>query len=315
VTDVPRSAAGYTVVHVISDAWGPFVDIRASFQSLARRRRHHVVITPDEFRQRQNDWLWNDPRTVFVLWELIDPGPKVLRKCKVVHVYAEAMDDSTHLMLPDHLRHWNAMKTMAVHFDAILTHTPWTAEFVRKHVQCPAYVYPAGYDVEVMGTPRWEAPKFTKLVYHGSSVGRREMIVPYLRSYFGADFIDATGTFGRALLGRMDTSMASIYIGHSGVHSFSTWRAWQCASTSCALIAEVGTDTWPMIAGKHFLPLTWFSLENGEALRELAHYADDAQACRLVAQAAHEEVARKFTLEYVEDKYLWPMLEKEMYYP
>lgn len=312
VTDIARSPDGLVIVHVIPDAWGPFVDIRACYLSQSRRRPWVHVITPDEYRARQNTWLWNDPGTTFVCWDLIDPGPKYLRKSRVVHVYAEALDYNGMKLLPTHLDHWHLFKDMTVHFDAVLTHTPMTAEIVRR-VGVTTFVMPVGWDEAAMGSPR-VAPKFTGYAYHGSMAGRRNVILPFLHSSLGGLFKDVTGAFGRGLLGQIDVANASLYIAHSEVASFSTWRLWQVASTTAAIVAEAplgGTaDTWPFVGGgQHLVDIPAMTIDSGDAfvanLRNLlsnpAHLAE-------IASRAHEEVARKYTVDYVCDNYLVPAI-------
>ena len=305
--------AGVQIFHVIPSAWGPMVDIRASYLSLSRRRPWVHVITPEVFhRVKDGDTgPWRDPRAVFVCWDLVDPGPKHLRACKVMHVYAEALDHDGTLLLPAHLAHWHRFKDLAAHYDACLVHAP-DARDVVIHAGILTYVMPVGWDEAAMGVPRWDTPKFRTYAYHGSMTGRRDVIIPYLKHELGALFHDVTGSFGRGLLGHLDVARASLYVAHSSVASFSTWRLWQTASTSAAMVAEVG-DTWPFVSGRHYISAGRFRLEDAahwvQALRDLSEQHDKLTE---VAQAAHEEIARKFTVDHVEDHYLVPAIEAMM---
>lgn len=307
------------IFHVIPDTWGPYVDIRAMWQALACRRKHVRVLTPEQFLARSLD----DDRDVFVCWELIDPGRRDGRKAMVLQVYAEAMDDDVNNMLPAHRDHWQRLKDIAPNLDGVLTHTPWTADFVRRYVNVQTDVMPVGWDPEVMGSPRWEAPKHHDLAYHGSMVGRRELVVPYIAGKFGRRFVEATGLYGRALLGRLDQSSTSLYISHSDVTSFSTWRTWQVASTSAILIVEgraPGTagdggfphDTWPLEGGLHYLQIPSVLAGADAAIAELEKCVHpDTHAARIeMARRVHEEIARLYTVDYVTDKFLIPAIER-----
>lgn len=298
---------GTIFVHVIPEGWGPFVDIRAMYQSLARRRPWTHVISPREYADRMNTWLWNDPDTVFICWSMMDPGPKWQRKSTVLQVYSEALDDDGRVLLPDHLKYWHAFKTMSVHFDAALTHTPMTCMIVDRVI--PTFVMPVGWDEGAMGRPRPDAPKHRTYVYHGSTAGRREMLVPYVTKALGKLFCDATGSFGRGLLGIIDTSLASLYIAHSEVASFSTWRLWQVASTTAAMVAEPG-DTWPFESDRHLVTIPRINTTNGKSvMRRLEEISQERDLLARISGQAHEEVARRYTVDYIEDHFLVPAVE------
>ncbi len=287
-------------IHVVPYDWGPFVDIRACLQSLSRRRPRTQVIPQDWYRR--DPGLWEDPECLFICWDIstADPGPKENRKCKVAVVYSEAIDENQANLLPQHRAVWDSFLKMAPNLDAVLTHTPRTAEILGKIL--PAYVLPVGWDAEAMGALR-HAPKHQQLVYHGSMAGRRALIVPYLIGRLG--LVDITGSCGRQLLGRRVTAAASLYIAHSPVESFSTWRLWQAASTSAALIAEPG-DTWPFEKGKHFLGIPRISVDNAEDVSlQIIRYLEQKDRLIEIANAAHE-LARQFTVGYVEDEFLVP---------
>lgn len=312
MSEHPRHpGTGARIIHVISDAWGPFVDIRAMYEALAERHPWTHVISPAEFVARLRDWPegYADPKTVFVLWEMIDPGPKHLRGCQVVHVFAEAMDENQDLVLPQHRAHWQTLRDRSVHYDAILAHTPWATEFVRKYTATPhVFTMPAGWDAGVMGTPRWRAPRHTDVLYHGSFTGRREVFVPYLAGAV-AGWKDATGAFGRGLLGQLDTAAVSLYIAHSTVRSFSSWRIWQVASTAAAMVIEGECDVWPLTSEAYVqLPRLTSANARGFA-RELERISEDTEMLRARAKAAHE-IARRFTVDQVEEEYLIPAIER-----
>jgi hypothetical protein len=291
------------IIHVVPDDWGAYVDIKACLESLATRRRSTRVITPNEFLNSRS-WAKD---TFFVSWALFDPlTERGHRSYKIAYVYSEALDANQSKLLPAHLSHWRSFAGLKHKFDAVFAHTPRAAEIV-KATGLPTFVMPAGWDASAMGVPRWRCPKHHTVAYHGSMVGRRELIVPYLKE--GIDgFEDVTGLFGRGLLGRLDVTRASLYIAHSMVESFSTWRLWQVASTSAALIAENG-DTWPFEAGKHFVPIDHMTLDNAkEVTHEISGWLRSRDRLNDIANEAHK-LAQRYTVDRVEDEFVFPAIE------
>jgi len=296
---------GAIIVHVIPSAWGPYVDLRASLQALSRKRPWTHVISPEEFAGPVGEDLKSDPDVWIVCWSLLDPGPRDQRRCQMAYVYSEALDDDGGKLLPDHLAHWHRFKSFAGGFDRIFAHTPSAATIVARAAS-PVHVLPFGYEPLAMGEPRVDAPKHRGLLFYGSIVGRREILVPYLRAELGDQLSDACGMFGRGLLGMLDTSRASLYIAHSDVSSFSTWRLFQTCATTAAMIAEPG-DAWPFVAGIHYVEIPRLTISTArssvEILRELISAPDHLNQ---IAHRAHHEIGRTFTMEHIEDRYLVP---------
>lgn len=288
------------IVHVVPDGWGPYVDVRACLKSLSKRRSSTYVLTPREANPEAE--FWQDPDALAIYWPLLEPVPREARRCKVVHVYSEAIDTDLDKLLPAHRGHWYRFRLdLAQHFDAVFTHTPWTSE-VLKHAGMVSFVMPVGWDAEAMGTPR-DGYKLHDFVYHGSLTGRRELIVPYLQKRLG--LVDVTGSFGRGLLGQLDLARASIYIAHSLVGSFSTWRLWQTASTRAALVAEPG-DAWPFEAGKHYIQIESLTVDNAERMVDsLLDLATQHDHLEHVANEAHT-LARLYTVDRIEDEFVIP---------
>jgi hypothetical protein len=310
--DVP-----YTFIHVIPDDWGPYFDLRACWRQLARRRPYVHVLSVREFHDCWAE-LKSDPQLFFIVWDLstVYGVAHNGRRCKLAHVYSEALDDDHDKMLPAHVRVWALFKEIAPRLDCVFAHTPWMVSSLNlfgMRATPFAYVMPAGWDEAVMGTPRWEARKLKMLSWHGSMVGRREVINPYVslsahQRWGDTGYEDISGCYGRSLLGRLDNSNASLYIAHSEVRSFSTWRLWQVASTSAILIAEPG-DSWPFEPGKHYFGITQFSLTNLREVWEEIVNAVSAPDRVAVFNEAHE-LARKFTVDIVLDSYIVPAAAK-----
>lgn len=300
------------IIHVISDEWGPFVDIRACWQSCAERDASIEVIVPKEFNAR---WPGENNETMFVLWDaLIDPGPRDRRDCYVAAVWSEALDTDLGKMLPEHRVVLEKFLDIAHCYDAVFVHTPWMRETLIKCMITigggpSTFVMPVGWDLAAMGTPRWDAPKHLPISYRGSRVGRRLEIIPKLKNEFKAhEFVDDTGCFGRTLLGRLDSCSIDLYVAHSLVRSFSTWRLWQVASTSALLVAEPG-DMWPFTNELIVLPrIELYPTDNIRATAErLIHIA--RAPFKHLPREAHA-LARKFPMERIVSEFLLSAFEE-----
>jgi hypothetical protein len=157
-----------------------------------------------------------------------------------------------------------------------------------------------------MGRPRWHAPKHYHFLYWGSAVGRRGMFVPFLKEHFGELLHVPEGVFGRDLLALLDRSYASLYVAHSAVRSYSTWRLWQTLATSAAFVGEPG-DTWPFEPGKHILTFDQLTSENYlGVLDQIREIGCDVKRLGEIAECAADELGSRFTIDRVVDRYLVP---------
>lgn len=296
-----------TITHVIPDSWGPFVDIRACWLSCAERRSRVSVITPEQFPLACRT---ADPDDLFICWTLVDPGPIIKRDCYVAAVYSEALDEDGTKMLPEHHAHFRNFLAIVDKFDAVFAHTPRMAELIGQIPGVAAHVMPVGWDLAAMGIPRWEAPRHTLIGYRGSPLGRRLEIIPMLHdAYRAGEFSDMIGQFGRSLFGRLDQTSADLYVAHSLVESFSTWRLWQVASTSATLVAEPG-DTWPFVSGEHYIEIPRFTMDNfrANAVEILGHAKRYVRASPY-ARGAHE-LAREYSVDAIVEKFILPAFEE-----
>lgn len=303
-------------IHVIPDDWGPYVDIYAAYFNVAKRIPWLNVISPQEILHNWNHFA-RDPRNVIVFWPLIDPGPKSQRSAIVIQVYSEALDNNLSNLIPSHKDHWNKFLTHLKNLDGIAAHTPWMAETIALkiseyedepefNVNIPTFTFPVGWDPLSTGLPRWKSAKHKHFVTWGSRVGRRELLLPFLQEKLGQRLTDVSGAFGRGLLGVLDNARASLYIAHSDVHSFSTWRLWQGLATSATTVAEPG-DTWPFVENVHYIPIHKMSVNNSEEvanhLLELAHSTD---LLNFIASTAYNDFGEAFTTERCVEDYLVP---------
>jgi hypothetical protein len=298
----PISGLHYLVC--IPSGWGAYVDYGTAYRELAQRTPWMTVVDFDEYLAHGWDLVKDDPDACVVHWTPeYAPRP---HRCIVMTLYAEAIGEP-HLMLDGHIAHWNRVGERAPDWDAILVHTPGMIEPLRRGMNLPTYVFPAGW-WPGWGTPRWSTPREDHLLYWGSTVGRRTELIPWLAEHAPPTLRDVSGAFGRGILAEVERSKAAIYIAHSIVQTFSTWRLWQMVSTATALIAEPG-ESWPFIAGAHYLPIPYMG--QSEESRETVHqqilaYYNDVPALDGVAHRAFDELAHKYTVDRCIEDFLVP---------
>lgn len=234
----PQTGSHYAVV---MPATGAFTDIHACYSSL--EVPWLSVLTPGDFPQMLRDRRGDN--VIFVHWApatIIAEDLPSDRRASVFPVYSEAIDEDRSLMLPDHQRDLARFLEIAVFIDGVFAHTPWMAKHLAKFTGKPGFVLPVGWG-PIMGAPEWEREKEVQSVFAGSMVGRRCTIIPELEGRVGLEFCH--GLYGSLLLDRMNASKTTLYIAHSKVHSYSTWRIWQALCSSSALVTERG-DWWPL---------------------------------------------------------------------
>lgn len=295
--------------HVIPDNWGPYVDIHATWSKFARIYPWISVHEPAKaISGKTEDFpLWEDENVLVVIWMGGVPVIRNMnsRKAKASLVYAEAIGDADK-MLPAHLEEIQKFRSACVNgqYELVFVHTPWMKEQMEA-VGLRAAVLPLGWDESIYGAPRFEGPKLYDYVYYGSSVGKRLLTMPFLQEQLGTKLHDISGCFGRLVTAELDRSRASLYIAHSDVRSYSTWRIWQTLGTSACLVSEPG-DSWPLDPERHMVLLDTISWVNVEQKpKHLLKILDEVDLLS-IAKLAHEEVAKHYTCERCIDEYLVP---------
>lgn len=306
MTDLVRHPdTGLHYVMVVPSSWGAYVDIFAMYSRVERHNQWLSVVDSFEATFLHHR---NDANVLFVCWSLIGPRAFDLndRKCLVTGVYSEAYDRDRSKMIVDHQLHYDRFVEESKSYDAVFTHTPWMMEEVSRGCCKPGYVLPVGWDPLVMGEGRWRSPRRIHFLYWGSRAGRRELFLPYLQEKLEGYLVDGTGMFGRELLAKLDTAHAALYLAHSNVASYSTWRLWQSVATSACFVGEPG-DTWPFEADKHFLTFGLMTSENcRESVDEIRRIGTDETRMRATARRAREEVGEKFIIDRVLSDWLIP---------
>jgi hypothetical protein len=290
---------------IIPAGWGAHTDIHAIYTHFASRCPWISVWAPSSIPPE----VWASNRVVAFLWARTAVPER--RVARTALIYSEAIGDPE-LMLPAHVKEFRDTRGECKRgmYDAICGHTPWMAKKLHELTGLRSFVLPVGWDEATLGVPHFDAPKDRDLVWYGSTAGKRILLMPYLKQRLGNLLQDASGSFGRILLATLDRSRASLYVAHSDVDSFSTWRIWQSLATSSALIMEPG-DCWPLDPKRHAVQIpriTWTNVEAvADELSRIIHGGVDLLA---VARRAHEEVAREYTCENVINEYMVPIGEQ-----
>jgi hypothetical protein len=219
------------------------------------------------------------------------------RKALLMPVYSEALDPSPETMLPDHVRDWKRFQDLAPYIDGVFAHTPWMAERVSEGVARPGFVLPVGWGPP-MGNPVWKCEKRYDALFAGSMVGRRAVLLSALQRHLGVDL--CAGVYGPPLIDRMNVAKVTLYVAHSPVRSYSTWRIWQALCSSSALATEPG-DWWPLREDL-CIPLPQLTLENVNEVAESVQNVSASEALER-ARALRQELS-KFTTRYCVEKYM-----------
>jgi len=227
------------------------------------------------------------------------------RKATVVTLYAEALDDNIRALMPVHQQWLNTFLNHRRDFDGVLAHTPWMAKKLTELSGLPSAVLPAGYDERVLGTPQWGAPKPFDAAWYGTMVGKRQALVHRLGQLLGPKLTDLTGHTSRALVDRLQAAKTVLYLGHSNVRSYSTWRTFHAICSSAAIVTEPG-DFWPLDAETCIEVPTIDASNIDEVARRLLDLPP--QEALRIARHAHERL-REFTVARMIDDYLVPNTE------
>lgn len=289
MTAHPKTGRHY--VAVIPRQRGSFVDIHACYSQLASELSWLSVIDPSEFMIEMG--LVLDREVMFVHWapSLIDPTliPND-RRALILPVYSEALDPDHELMLSDHLRDWQRFVWARGCFDGFFAHTPWMVSQISRVIKRKGFVLPVGWG-PAMGSPDWECPKTCNTLFAGSLIERRNTILPMLADSLSLDL--CWGVYGRALIERMNAAKTTLYIAHSEVYSYSTWRIWQAMRSSSALVTEPG-DWWPLTA-ETCIELPRITVENVDEVAKMIRDVSYEDALSK-ASALHESLMSFTTL-------------------
>lgn len=294
---------------VVVDGRAPFEDIYKSYADFASRNAWLSLMQAETYQDicTSSPGLLSE-ETVVLHWEPSKLAPKRAdQRHKVVGVYYEAMGDREKL-LPEHNAHWDKFRTVwSQALDAIVCHTPRMCAALAKEVAKPVSLLPVGWCPALRPTVLERRPQ---LAYWGQRLGRRQWLADQFERRMGAQFVDYTSCFGADLQGKLAGMQAALYLAHSACWSFSTWRAWQCATAGTPLLAENAADAWPFVPGKHFIDLGVLSGANlHNAISLCISHLNSPDDLQLAQRFVEAEVLPEFTIDAVVNTYLVPLGE------
>jgi hypothetical protein len=299
----PETGLHYIVVFRAGPAYD---DAMKMYQLKAAQYEWLECIQEAEFHAREETIAANE-RNFVVIWGVWAKRPPEDRKAIYTRVFSEALDDDLDNMIGYHRNWLNSAQRNLRHMDAAFGHTPWMAGRLEQN-GVPGYVLPMGWDPLVLGRPNWDIPKRHRFTYVGAMAGKRAWLVPGMQGALGEDMHHATDVWGADFIARLNASVANLYLSHSDIHSFSTFRIWQTLSSSAAMIAEKGRDCWPMEEGMYIGVPTITRANGPQVARTIAAIPDSVYAS--AARKLHEGLAADFTFEKVLTDYLIPASTK-----
>lgn len=288
--------------YIITFRQGPaYDDAMHLWEKMAAKHDWLECIQEPELLARM-DSIASDERNFVVMWGVWAPRPPEGRKAMFTRVFSEALDEDWENMISYHRNWLNAGFKNIQHMDAVFGHTPWMAEQLGKKV--PGHVLPMGWDAEVMGEPDFDRVKDYRFTYVGALAGKRSWLVPAMQRALGEQMHHPQDVWGKDVIDIFDRSVANLYLSHSDIHSFSTFRIWQTVSSSAALIAEKGRDCWPMEEGM-YIGVPAITRQNGPQVVKMLQTIPDHVYLSSAFQL-HDALALDFTIQQVLDNYLIP---------
>jgi hypothetical protein len=295
--------------YIVSFRQGPaYDDAMHLYERMAAKHDWLECIQEPELLARMEE-IAADERNFVVMWGVWAPRPPADRKAIFTRVFSEALDEDANNMIGYHRNWLVAAQRNLRHMDAAFGHTPWMAAQLGQHAPS-GHVLPMGWHPEVMGTPDWSVKKEHRFTYIGAIAGKRSWLVPGMQGPqgLGDEMFHAKDVWGKDVNDLFNRSVANLYLSHSDIHSFSTFRIWQTLASSAGLIAERGRDCWPMKEGMYF-DVPTITMKNGPSIaRKIQGTPDTTFHAR--AKRLHQALASDFTIDKVVDNYLIPASEK-----
>lgn len=298
----PDTGAVYIVVF--------YHDLRAMHEIAAGYRLCSApwiaVIGDDEFEAVFEHY--RDRRAVFVHWcQTQLPLVPRDRRATLVPVFYEVVEEDMSGYGAFFRKSLADMIALRGRVDGVLTHTPTSAALLNRLSGIRTAVLPVGRDERVLGRPRWDARKECEAVWYGTSSqdwygtcvqDRRSRIFAALGATQGFRGRQLSGLYGAELVDELQASKTLLYVKHTEGSFSSTWRLWQVASSSAAMVQEAG-DYWPMTRDVCF-EVDRTLIENIGELARFVRSLDPAMALER-ARAAHDQLA-PYTITHAIDE-------------
>lgn len=299
-----------------------FEELRQSYAVVADRQPWFAVY---EEHEATNLMLHADERTFIAFWGRPDfDALSMKRKCFVAFVESEPLGP-LQAMTADGKIHRKILDEMAPYLDGVFLHTPAMRDQMKRlRPKLAAEVLPAGLDPSIVVEPDWDCEKNIDVLFYGAMVGKRlwsaKMVQQRLNSSFSPTIQTMpaclfTQSYGRELGDLLNRSKINLYLAHSDVTSFSTWRIWQTLATSSLLAAEsfgATVDAWPLVPNRHYLQLPMIDRDSeGSIDRFVEKLKSISMGERhLIVHRARTEIWPHFSAERCVTDYLVPAAER-----
>jgi hypothetical protein len=283
----------------------PYADVINLYDEFSKRNPWVKLMTYGHLEENLQE-ISADERNFVCMWGVRSPIPKPDRKAKFVQVWSEAYDTNRKNLISSHPGWLRVVESSLPLLDGLFCHTPWLCEMMKVD-GVPAHVLPVGWDPVVMGSPDFAQVKsrgFMNLAQSsGHHAAKRAWAVPMMKEALGDRFFEGTGLWGKRVPSTLNDCVAYLYISHSDIQSFSTFRTWQAVASSAALIAEGGRDCWPM-EEDDYVPIPTLTKENiPEIAEQILSHSDEFYLNK--AKRLHEKF-KHMTIDYVVNEYLVP---------
>lgn len=297
---------GLEFVHVISDESPTFHEIYRCHKYISQSVNWIKVISSNQYKALLLDstsQYYTDPTCVYVLWHdwagNMPPG----RKARVFLHYSELIGEPQYLTDDQRVMLANFI-TNARNYDQIFVHTKWAEQYLRTLITNVHYA-PVGFEPDVMGRPDYSITKEYDIAFYGSWAGRRQTIIPTLSKNLKNKLTEVVGVFGIARQRELNKARTIIHIPFTDNTSFTTMRLWHAVASSAVMLIEP-TDTWPAIAGQHYIQIPHITDNN---IKDVAQIIDGVLSkTNLIemAKTAHNDLS-KYTIKYCHDNYIIPV--------
>lgn len=299
---------GLEFIHVISDESPTFHDVYRCHQYVyvSGIANWIKVISSNQYKTLltdQTSQYYTDPTCVYILWHDWEGNMPSGRQARVFLHYSELIGDPQYLT--DNQREmFTQFLTTANKYDRIFVHTKWAAQYLKTYISNVFYA-PVGFEPDVMGIPDYTVTKAYDIVFYGSWAGRRQTIIPTLRAELKHKLTDVVGVFGQARHRELNKARAIIHIPFTDNSSFTTMRLWQAITSSAVMLIEP-TDTWPAVAGQHYIQIPHITDQNiGDIAKAIDTALDNTNLVEM-SKAAFTDLS-KYTVKYCHDNYIIPV--------
>lgn len=270
--------------------------------------KHDSILNPwircimvDEFLQlvaNESSYFYTDQKAIFVLWanNIILDKP---RKSRVVMRYCELVGNDIPI---EHIKMLEKVRQIHNGYDAIVTHSNASANFLISYLNRHVFTIPIGYNGDVMGRPNFTSNKNYDVVFYGGvrRENRRVAILPKLAELLRHRFNYNTTKYWPYRQPFLDSSRAILHLSQIKGGMFETMRLWQAIASSAVLFIEP-KDTFPAIPNKHFIEIPFITIDNVVEISGLIQYHLDNTDLLAISKQAHNDLSKYTTFKCLND--------------